>query len=344
VGRKLRTAVIVVLVSAAPIFLLEGTLRLAGWPTSRVRTFGKLLNFDPESWNGAVGVFQPGAQSRILWPPDLAYDVRINALGLRGEEIERTPPAGRVRILALGDSMTFGYYLEEDETWPAQLQAWLRSRGFDVEVVNAGSGGWTIGSQAIFFEERGRQLEPQQVVVGFSSNDLTDLERGSFVFSGQQDSVGSLRGPVGRAIYESALYELALRFRVWWKHFRETRAGTHGHPLVSFDPTPERKPALWAQYGEWLDRLHTEAQESGAALTMLYIPDAYKLAHDLPADDERRLRELCEERGIGFVSPLPDYEGRPGTELFHLPLDPHIAPEGAALVARSLGDYFAERL
>ena len=127
--------------------------------------------------------------------------------------------------------------------------------------MNAGSGGWTIGSQAIFFEERGRWLAPEQVVVGFSSNDLTDLERGGFVFEGQQNSVGSVRGPVGRAIYESALYELALRFRVWWKHLRETRAGTHGDPLVSFDPTPERKPALWAQYAEWLDRLHAHVRD-----------------------------------------------------------------------------------
>ena len=94
----------------------------------------------------------------------------------------------------------------------------------------------------------------------------------------------------------------------------------------------------------WLSRRPGVGRPRGAALTMLYIPDAYKLAHDLPADDEQRLRELCDERGIGFVSPLPDYEGRPGTELFRLPLDPHIAPEGAALVARSLGDYFAERL
>src|SRR5439155_640014 len=119
------------LLAIAPLALLEGGLRLAGWPTERVRSFGKLLNFDPQSFAAAVGVFRPGAHSTVLWPPELAYQVHINALGLRGPEIARTPPPGRTRILALGDSMTFGYYLEEGETWPARLEALLRAAGRD---------------------------------------------------------------------------------------------------------------------------------------------------------------------------------------------------------------------
>src|SRR5204863_1476949 len=137
--------------------------RLAGWPTERVRSFGKLLNFDAQSFAAAVGMFRPNANSTVLWPPELAYEVHINALGLRGPEIERTPPVGRTRILALGDSMTFGYHLEEDETWPARLEALLRGAGRDVEVVNGGVGGWSIDSETLFLEERGLALAPARV-------------------------------------------------------------------------------------------------------------------------------------------------------------------------------------
>ena len=68
----------------------------------------------------------------------------------------------------------------------------------------------------------------------------------------------------------------------------------------------------------------------------MYLPDVYKLANGLPADDEARLRTLAEARGIGFASPLDDFAGRPLEELFLRPLDDHLAPDGADLVARAV--------
>ena len=152
------------------------------------------MNFDAQSFAAAVGVFRPGARSTVLWPPELAYEVHINALGLRGPEIARTPPPGRTRILALGDSMTFGFYLEESETWPARLEALLRERGRDVEVVNAGVGGWTISSETLFLEERALALAPAHVVVGFCANDIADLDLPGTVYEGQKQAAAAGRG------------------------------------------------------------------------------------------------------------------------------------------------------
>jgi hypothetical protein len=38
----LRQGLATLLIAIAPVVLLEGGLRLAGWPTQRVRSFGKL--------------------------------------------------------------------------------------------------------------------------------------------------------------------------------------------------------------------------------------------------------------------------------------------------------------
>lgn len=46
-------------------------------------------------------------------------------------------------IVALGDSLTAGYGLAQDQSFPAQLEAALKSRGHDVRVVNAGVSGDT---------------------------------------------------------------------------------------------------------------------------------------------------------------------------------------------------------
>ena len=55
----------------------------------------------------------------------------------------------RLRIVALGDSLTAGYGLAPEEAFPAQLEARLKAVGVDAEVVNAGvSGDTTAGGLA----------------------------------------------------------------------------------------------------------------------------------------------------------------------------------------------------
>lgn len=54
--------------------------------------------------------------------------------------------AETVTIAALGDSLTQGYGLMQDDGFVPQLEAWLRANGADVVVINAGvSGDTTAG-------------------------------------------------------------------------------------------------------------------------------------------------------------------------------------------------------
>jgi acyl-CoA thioesterase-1 len=57
--------------------------------------------------------------------------------------------AETLRLVALGDSLTHGYGLAQDEGFVPQLQRWLAGQGADVEVVNMGvSGDTTAGGRA----------------------------------------------------------------------------------------------------------------------------------------------------------------------------------------------------
>lgn len=67
------------------------------------------------------------------------------ALGLTAAAAQAEP----LRLVALGDSLTQGYGLPEDEGFVPQLEAWLQGQGLDVEVINAGvSGDTTAGGLA----------------------------------------------------------------------------------------------------------------------------------------------------------------------------------------------------
>jgi acyl-CoA thioesterase-1 len=67
--------------------------------------------------------------------------------------------AERLRIVALGDSLTAGYGLEPAGSFTVQLEAALKARGHDIVIVNAGVSGdtssdgfarvdWSVGEDA----------------------------------------------------------------------------------------------------------------------------------------------------------------------------------------------------
>ena len=51
--------------------------------------------------------------------------------------------ARTIHIVAFGDSLTSGWLVPRKDAWPAQLQAALRKKGYDVTVKNAGIPGDT---------------------------------------------------------------------------------------------------------------------------------------------------------------------------------------------------------
>ncbi|MBK7905607.1 MAG: hypothetical protein IPJ78_03495 [Gemmatimonadetes bacterium] len=103
-----------------------------------------------------------------------AFHVRINSLGYRGPEIPREKPPGEYRVVMIGDSFTFGDYVDDHETLPAKLEEALRADCAAVRAINAGVMNTTIDSHAQM-AERALALEPDLVVLTFYENDVDDL-------------------------------------------------------------------------------------------------------------------------------------------------------------------------
>jgi hypothetical protein len=64
------------------------------------------------------------------------FHVSTNSMGLRGPEMDN--PKDKFRIVCVGDSVTFGWGVSYEESYPARLERSLADQGYDVEVVNAG--------------------------------------------------------------------------------------------------------------------------------------------------------------------------------------------------------------
>lgn len=93
------------------------------------------------------------------------------ALGL----MSATPTTAADRlILAFGDSLTAGYQLKANESFPAQLEAALKSEGRRVKVHNAGVSGdtTTAGKARLAWVLNSLEQKPDLVILALGANDM----------------------------------------------------------------------------------------------------------------------------------------------------------------------------
>src|SRR5262245_44616915 len=116
-----------------------------------------------------------GQEFKPLCAGTLADTVfHTNSLGLRGDEV---PDDGTTRILAIGDSCTWGWGVAESDAYPTMLQRMLdyHSGGRRYTVINAGVPGFTSYQGLLYLRERGALLRPQIVLIAYGFNDQTQV-------------------------------------------------------------------------------------------------------------------------------------------------------------------------
>jgi lysophospholipase L1-like esterase len=122
-----------------------------------------------------IWVFRPGASG--TWESDEFREVTtINSLGMRDHEIG-PKRAGEFRILAIGDSFTYGHGVQLEESWPKVLERRLSADVPDdrtVSVLNAGQPGYGLDQVFESFRVRRLDLEPDLVLLGLHSTDVTE--------------------------------------------------------------------------------------------------------------------------------------------------------------------------
>jgi len=127
-----------------------------------VRTAKKMLREDQ-----VYGDLRPGLDE--VAAPDRYQPHRLitNCKGFRNINsllINKT----RQRVLAIGDSFTYGLHLHNHETWPALLEMLCP----DLEVVSAGIPNHTITHELDLFVSRARLIAPDFTILQVLDNDL----------------------------------------------------------------------------------------------------------------------------------------------------------------------------
>lgn len=111
--------------------------------------------------------------SQIPFDRKALYRVKANSLGFRGPEPASAKSEEGLRILVFGDSSSFGWGVNQEETYSAVLQRELSARLPErhVEVLNFAIPGDSSEYGKLIFERYAKSYEPDLVILGFGAND-----------------------------------------------------------------------------------------------------------------------------------------------------------------------------
>jgi lysophospholipase L1-like esterase len=111
--------------------------------------------------------------SKIADDPSRRYVIQTNSAGFRGPEITPDKDPAVFRILIFGDSSSFGWGVNFDQTYGAILQRELEKTFPEkkFELGNFAIPGDSSEYGRLLFDQLGRQYEADLVIFGFGAND-----------------------------------------------------------------------------------------------------------------------------------------------------------------------------
>jgi lysophospholipase L1-like esterase len=247
--------------------------------------------------------------------------VEINSDGLRDDETPRAK-GERWRILFLGDSLTFGWGVEKDETFEARLERQLQERR-PTEILNFGIGNYNTTQEVQLFLEKGLAYRPDQVVLFYFINDAEPVPRRSrWAWLGHARIL---------TFYWSRLRAAMARL--------SPRAGFREYYASLYAPGS----AGWARTQRSFATLADACRERGIALQAVLLPELHELGDYPFAEQHRLVMEALREQGIPALdlAPLfPDVD--PPERLWVARDDAHPNARAHEIIARLTRDFIAE--
>lgn len=324
----LRRAGILVLVNALVVVLLfallEGaaSLLLTGVEIVRTDAVPEHQHAEHDPLLGWVNM--PNANLPDMYGPGVA--VRTNAQRFRNDrDFTTAVPQGKTRIICSGDSFTFGYGVDNDDTWCERLVA----LDPHLETVNMGLGGYGVDQAYLWYMRDGASLDHDLHLFAFLTDDFRRMTSDRFMGYGKpfldirNDSLVVTNLPVPntswlarrRALHGEAVARLNLVQLV--------------RRLLRIDDVSRAAElAERAQHADWrlrgvVARVFTDLKRAndarGSRLVLVYLPGEWDYRPDAQTDAWRQfVRDEAARQGITFLDLVEEIRRVPPTEVDEL--------------------------
>ena len=289
----------------------------------------------------------PRSVLRGRWHTDeFDYELSHNSLGFRDNERQEEKPAGTFRILALGDSFTYGIGADFDATWPSVLERALNERSGPhprVEVIRMGLPRYFPAAERLVLEHYGLRFQPDLVVVGILPNDVIDTHYGldaiqidsrGFMVTRQAQRLGDL----ARWLY---VHSEAMRIVLG----RIVAALDQRRDPVRWDDVYRDRGFHendWVQMESDLEGILALARKGGAELVLVSIPQAGPWDESSRYPDQR-LAAWSAQHGAHSIATLPALDRAATDGPLYWPKDGHCTPRGYEVIGSAVAAAFVER-
>jgi lysophospholipase L1-like esterase len=257
--QRLRSLMIMVLVTLGMLVTIEVTARSLSWRSPASATF---YGFSADGYGDLV----PEQDSTWITWQHRPYHVQTNAAGLRNTELLDD---NATRILAIGDSFTFGPYVPNEDTWPGQVERLLNNAGQHVQVLNAGYCGYTAEDELSYLIDKGLALKPDMVILGIYLNDVSDYRPEKRQQFRRDDLTPVIPSPAQQWASISVLQSFVQQSAV---KVSASDAPTESHFDIVYNE-PDKYAGYWRAYESDLRAIITLLQENNIPLLLVVFPE-----------------------------------------------------------------------
>lgn len=303
-----------------------------------------------------------------MWNGRGKAEFRINALGLRGKDLDMPKPTGTRRVLLLGDSITLGGRLPEEDSFVARVgRALERDAPGRFDVANGGVGDVGLAEEEYLLRRIGPRLQPDLVVLCWFLND------GRPPVGFPEETI--YRNPAVRWLHRRAWLQRSYLMGVLYDALRKRllvrRLATMEGESRRFDWVEPYNAGRWAadpkafedlvrlarfDWGDaWapesrrsmegrLRRIRALAERLGARFALVALPVHAQVyaGFESPLLDAPQawLRDFSRREGIPFLDPLPPLRKRRGEPLYYDHC--HYTPGGNEIMAEGILRFLRE--
>lgn len=311
----------ILLTFTAFFFLAEGALRLY---LSRVAVYDTemsrySLSLKVDSPNPLIGhVHKPMSNARLMSVP-----VHINSDGLRDKEYPIARSNMR-RIIFLGDSLTFGWGVEQLNSFESILERRLNTWS-PVEVLNFGTGNYNTEQEVNLFLEKGLKYQPDKVVLFYFINDAEKTPKKSRLWFFAHSRLISFYW----SRISTTLNNLFLS-----RNFNEYYSSLY-----------RGNPEGWTRAQKAFVQLKSLCQQRNILFQVVLLPELHNLKNYPFKKEHTKLALFLESVGIDYLDISPRFEGYENpTELWVSLDDAHPNTIAHRLIAEYSLDFIAKNL
>ena len=246
--------------------------------------------------------------------------VKTNALGMRDEAITAKDPE-ELRIMFLGDSVTFGWGAKQEDIFVHRVEDILeKNLKQPVRTINTGVGSYNTHNEYAVLKRYGETIDPELVVLIYVGNDITPKPRKKFdPWTDESFQDKSPPNVFNMILGKSWTYRLVM-------HLKKYRRGASEAGL-------QQSSEGWKQSRDSLQNISVYCESHKIPLLVfMYRMVPTKLDNDIAQE----IKEMSVKMNFYYEDVLPWFKGKDIHSLINSSVDSHHNADGHAVLAEGI--------